>query len=229
MGKPLHIFDMDETLVNGDCASLWSAFLVKKGVVTDPDYLATDQALMAQYAKGELDMEEYIRYTLAPITPIPRHEIDALVDEFVHTDILPLVFPEALTLVDSLKKRGTACLVISATVTFIVKKVAQAIGIEDALGIELIVENDCYSNKVTGIATYREGKILRLQQWLTEQANTFDEIHFYSDSINDLPLCEYADYAYLVNPCKRLSAEALKHPEWQIFDWGKSQTVNLSQ
>jgi len=221
MSKPLHIFDMDETLVNGDCASLWSAFLVKKGVVTDPDYLANDKALMEQYAKGELDMEEYIVYTLAPITHIPQHEIDSLVDEFVNTDILPLVFPEALTLVKSLKERGIACLVISATVTFIVKKVAQAIGIEDALGIDLVSKDSCYLNQVTGIATYREGKILRLQQWLTEQANTFDEIHFYSDSINDLPLCEYADYAYLVNPCKRLSAEALKHPEWQIFDWGK--------
>ncbi|MEG3755551.1 HAD family hydrolase [Psychromonas arctica] len=221
MSKPLHIFDMDETLVNGDCASLWSAFLVKKGVVTDPDYLANDKALMEQYAKGELDMEEYIVYTLAPITHIPQHEIDSLVDEFVNIDILPLVFPEALTLVKSLKERGIACLVISATVTFIVKKVAQTIGIEDALGIDLVSKDGCYLNQVTGIATYREGKILRLQQWLTEQANTFDEIHFYSDSINDLPLCEYADYAYLVNPCKRLSAEALKHPEWQIFDWGK--------
>jgi len=221
MSKPLHIFDMDETLVNGDCASLWSAFLVKKGVVTVPDYLANDKALMEQYAKGELDMEEYIVYTLAPITHIPQNEIGSLVDEFVNTDILPLVFPEALTLVKSLKERGIACLVISATVTFIVKKVAQAIGIEDALGIDLVSKDSCYLNQVTGIATYREGKILRLQQWLTEQANTFDEIHFYSDSINDLPLCEYADYAYLVNPCKRLSAEALKHPEWQIFDWGK--------
>ncbi|WP_413692241.1 HAD family hydrolase [Psychromonas sp. KJ10-2] len=220
MSKPLHIFDMDETLVNGDCASLWSAFLVRKGVVTDPDYLATDQALMEQYAKGELDMEEYIVYTLAPITHIPQHEIDSLVDEFVASDILPLVFPEALTLVKSLKESGVACLVISATVTFIVKKVAQAIGIEDALGIELVSKNNCYFNQVTGIATYREGKILRLQQWLTEQTNSFDEIHFYSDSINDLPLCEYADYAYLVNPCERLSAEALKHPEWQIFEWG---------
>ena len=220
MGKPLHIFDMDETLVNGDCASLWSAFLVKKGVVTDPDYLATDQVLMEQYAKGELDMEEYIVYTLAPITHIPQHEIDSLVDEFVQTNILPLVFPEALTLVKSLKESGIACLVISATVTFIVKRVAEAIGIEEALGIELVSKDGCYFNQVTGIATYREGKILRLQQWLTEQKNTFDEIHFYSDSINDLPLCEYADYAYLVNPCERLSAEALKHPDWQIFEWG---------
>lgn len=220
MEKSLHIFDMDETLVNGDCASLWSAFLVEQGIVTDPDYLATDKVLMMKYAKGELDMEEYILYTLAPITTIPQHEIDNLVDEFVSTKILPLVFPEAITLVNALNAKGIPCLVISATVTFIVKKVAKAIAIEDALGIDLVIENGCYLNQVTGIATYREGKILRLEQWLAEQKISFETIHFYSDSINDLPLCEYADYAYLVNPCERLSAEAKKHPEWTIFNWG---------
>ena len=221
MPQALHVFDMDETLVNGDCASLWSAFLVEKNIVIDPDYLATDKALMVKYAKGELDMEEYIFYTLAPITTIPQHEIDNLVDEFVSTKILPLVFPEAITLVNALNAKGTRCLVISATVTFIVKKVAKSIGIENALGIDLVVEKGCYLNQVTGIATYREGKILRLEQWLAEQKTSFEAIHFYSDSINDLPLCEYADYAYLVNPCERLSVEAIKHPEWQIFDWGK--------
>lgn len=225
MTKPLHIFDMDETLVNGDCASLWSQFLVDKGVVTDPDYLDTDKALMAQYAKGELDMEEYIVYTLAPITQIPAKDIDALVDEFVETIVSPLVFPEAITLVNALKTQKLPCMIISATVSFIVDKVAKSIGIEDSLGIDLVMKSDsngqyCYQNEVTGIATYREGKILRLQQWLANHSEQFESLHFYSDSINDLPLCEYADFAYLVNPCPRLTAEAKKHPDWKIFSWG---------
>lgn len=225
MVKPLHIFDMDETLVNGDCASLWSQFLVNKGVVTDPDYLDTDKALMDQYAKGELDMEEYIVYTLAPITQIPAKDIDVLVDEFVNTQVVPLVFPEAITLVKSLKTLHLPCMIISATVSFIVDKVAKAMGIEDALGIDLVIKKNsnghpCYQNEVTGIATYREGKILRLQQWLANNPEQFESIHFYSDSINDLPLCEYADFAYLVNPCKRLASEAIKHPNWKIFNWG---------
>jgi len=225
MSKPLHIFDMDETLVNGDCASLWSLFLVEKGIVTDPDYLETDKILMQQYARGELDMEEYIAYTLAPIVDIPVEKIDNLVDQFVETQIVPLVFPEAMTLVRSLKDQKIDCLVISATVSFIVNKVAKVIGINDALGIDLLIKNNsngspCYQNEVTGIATYREGKILRLQQWLENHPEKLDVIHFYSDSINDLPLCEYADFAYLVNPCERLVLAAKAHPEWKVFSWG---------
>ncbi len=32
MSKPLYVFDMDETLINADCAMIWNAFLVEKGI-----------------------------------------------------------------------------------------------------------------------------------------------------------------------------------------------------
>jgi len=220
MPQPLYVFDMDDTLINGDCASLWSQFLVEKGIALDPEYLNTDKALMALYAKGELDMEEYISYTLAPMINISVKDVDSLVDEFVNNKVMPLVFPEAIQLIQSLKANNIQCIIISATVTFIVKNVAKALMIDDALGIDLLIENNCYQNQVTGVATYREGKVIRLKQWLAEKTIAFEGIHFYSDSINDLALCEYADHTYLVNPCARLRDEAEKHPKWTIYQWG---------
>jgi HAD superfamily hydrolase (TIGR01490 family) len=220
MPQPLYVFDMDDTLINGDCASLWSQFLVEKKIALDPDFLDTDKALMALYAKGELDMEAYIAYTLAPMANISISEVESLVDEFVKNKVMPLVFPEAIQLIQSLKVNNIQCIIISATVTFIVKNVAKALMIDDALGIDLLIKNDCYQNQVTGVATYREGKVIRLKQWLAEKTVAFEGIHFYSDSINDLPLCEYADHTYLVNPCVRLRDEAKKHPKWAIYQWG---------
>jgi HAD superfamily hydrolase (TIGR01490 family) len=220
MRQPLYVFDMDDTLINGDCASLWSQFLVEKGIALDPKFLDNDKALMALYAKGELDMEEYIAYTLAPMVNISIIDVEHLVDEFVKNQVMPLVFPEAIQLIQSLKVNNIQCIIISATVTFIVKKVAQALMIDHALGIDLLIKNGCYLNQVTGVATYREGKVIRLKQWLAEQTILFEGIHFYSDSINDLALCEYADHTYLVNPCIRLRNEAKKHPKWIIYQWG---------
>ena len=221
MQQALYVFDMDETLINGDCAMLWNAFIVKKGIVKSPDFLAKDREMMALYAKGEMDMEDYLSFTLAPITDIPANEIDGLVDEFVCSEVMPMVFPEALTLVNKLKAENTPLLIISATVTFIVKKVAQKLGIDHAIGIDLLMVNDCYSNKVSGVPSYREGKIKRLKSWVTDNDISFDEIHFYTDSINDLPLCLYADHVYLINPCAQLLEQVKKHDAWQIYHWGK--------
>jgi len=219
MPQALYVFDMDETLVNGDCAMLWNAFIVKKGIVKSSNFLAKDREMMALYAKGEMDMEDYLSFTLAPITDIPASDINDLVDEFVSTDVMPLVFPEALTLINKLKADNIPLLIISATVTFIVKKVAQKLGIDHSIGIDLLMENDCYSNKVSGVPSYREGKIKRLKSWVTENNINFDEIHFYTDSINDLPLCLYADHVYLINPCAQLLEQAKQHSQWQIYNW----------
>lgn len=86
------------------------------------------------------------------------------------------------------------------------------------MGIELVTEDDRYTAKVSGVPSYREGKVTRLEQWLSARDETYSEIHFYTDSINDLPLCERADYAYLVNPCPRLKAIA-NRSNWTILHW----------
>lgn len=225
MSQPLYVFDMDDTLVDGDCSMLWNGFLVEKGIVSDPTFLETDRAMMALYAKGEMDMEDYLAFTLAPLAIIPAVEIDALVDEFVALKVLPNIFPEALALIRSLREENTPLLIISATVTFIVKKVAQSIGIDQAIGIDLSMNNDCYSNQVAGIPSYREGKIQRLKNWVETNQTSFDAIHFYTDSINDLPLCLYADHIYLINPCSQLRDKALQYDDWQIYSWGREAAV----
>jgi phosphoserine phosphatase len=56
----LALFDLDETLIGGDCSSLWSAFMVKQGWVADPDvFLQQDAEMMRLYAIGQMDMTEY--------------------------------------------------------------------------------------------------------------------------------------------------------------------------
>ncbi|MCV5990083.1 HAD-IB family hydrolase, partial [Escherichia coli] len=75
-----------------------------------------------------------------------------------------------------------------------------------------------YSAEIAGVPSYREGKVIRLKAWLDSQPESYSEVHFYTDSINDLPLCEYADYAYLVNPCPQLKARA-DNANWTVLSW----------
>ncbi|WP_428776205.1 HAD family hydrolase [Vibrio sp.] len=219
MSKPLYIFDMDETLINADCASLWNQFLVDQGIVQDPDFMRQDQHLMQLYAQGDMAMEEYLAFAMSPLAGIPCQQVANWVDQCVEHYILPRQFPQAKQLVNSLLAQQQELLVISASVSFLVHAVAARLGIEQALGIDLQVVDGCYTEQITGIPSYREGKVARLRQWLAEQNNRFDELHFYTDSINDLPLCLHADYAYLVNPCPQLAKYA-NQPGWQQLHWG---------
>jgi len=69
---------------------------------------------------------------------------------------------------------------------------------------------------MVGVPTYRDGKVAALQQWLSERNATAETIHFYSDSINDLPLLERADAAFAVDPDQKLRAIAEAH-NWPVI------------
>ncbi|WP_319534893.1 HAD-IB family hydrolase [uncultured Vibrio sp.] len=218
MSKPLYVFDMDETLINADCAMIWNAFLVEKGVATQPNFIEEDQRLMKLYAEGKMKMEDYLEFSMAPLSDMPVEQVKMLVAECVDKQILPKQFKQSKTLIEQLSRDGIDMVIISASVTFLVEAVGQRLGIPTALGIDLIELKGTYSAEISGVPSYREGKVTRLQQWLAEQSESYSEIHFYTDSINDLPLCQHADYAYLVNPCPRLREHA-NQPNWTVLSW----------
>lgn len=218
MSKPLYVFDLDETLINGDSAMLWNRFMVRKKLTTDSNFIAEDQRLMALYAKGELDMSDYLAFSLAPLQNMPAANVQRLVDECVEQDIAPRFYPQALELIAALRARGVDMLIISATASFIVSRVAMRLGIHHVLGIDLQMNNDTYTPQVAGVASFREGKVVRLQQWLSARDCCYDEVHFYTDSINDLPLCRHADHVHLVNPDPQLRAYSAEH-NWQVLNW----------
>ncbi len=218
MSKPLYVFDMDETLINADCAMIWNAFLVEKGIATDPDFIEKDQRLMTLYSEGKMDMEDYLEFSIAPLTSIPKPQVKALVEECVVERILPKQFTQAKSLIEQLHHEQIEMVIISASVTFLVEAVGEQLGIRHALGIDLVEKDDCFTSEISGIPSYREGKVARLHQWLAEQPEPYSEIHFFTDSINDLPLCEAADFAYLVNPCPQLK-QYTDRPNWSLLEW----------
>ncbi|MGC9492944.1 HAD family hydrolase [Vibrio genomosp. F10] len=218
MSKSLYVFDMDETLFSADCSMLWNAFLVEQGIVSSDDFIKEDQRLMALYSAGELDMEDYLAFAMSPLLDMDKSEVNELVEKCVTEQVMPRFYPQAKALIEQLNNKGTKTIVISATVNFIVKAVAKRICVNTAMGIDLVVKGQCYTREIEGIPTYRQGKVERLNQWLLEQETSYDDIHFYTDSINDLPLCERADRVYLVNPCPQLLAHAGR-PNWQTLNW----------
>ncbi|KLN66124.1 HAD family hydrolase [Vibrio sp. VPAP30] len=219
MSKPLYVFDLDETLINADCAMIWNEFMVDKGIATESNFIEEDLRLMSLYAEGKLDMEDYLTFSMTPLADMPVEQVNLLVEECVKTRILDKQFPQSKTLIEQLSRDGIDMLIISASVTFLVEAVGRHLGIHTALGIDLVSEAGHYTAKIQGVPSYREGKVTRLRQWLKECSESYSELHFFTDSINDLPLCQYADYAYLVNPCPRLKAHA-NQSNWTILNWG---------
>ena len=208
----LAIFDLDETLIHGDCATLWSEQMARLGWVDGESFMRRNNELMDAYSHGKLAMEEFMAFSLEPLIGRTPQEVEHLVGPWVEDFIEPIIFSDATKTIAAHRKAGDRILVISASGTHLVTPIAER------LGIELEVVNGFYSGQTVGTLTYREGKITRLLEWLDAEEENLEGASFYSDSRNDLPLLLKVDFPRVVNPDPVLHAHA-QQAGWPIHHW----------
>ena len=71
----LAIFDLDNTLLNGDSDHAWGEFLVQKGIVAAETYKEANDYFYQQYQQGGLDIFEYLAFALKPLA---EHSVEQL-------------------------------------------------------------------------------------------------------------------------------------------------------
>jgi HAD superfamily hydrolase (TIGR01490 family) len=157
-------------------------------------------------------------FSLEPLIGRTPAEVEHLVGPWVEDFIEPIIFSDATRTIAAHRKAGDRILVISASGTHLVGPIAERLGIDEVLAIELEVAHGTYSGKTVGTLTYREGKITRLLEWLDEQEENLEGASFYSDSRNDLPLLQKVDFPHVVNPDPVLREHAEK-AGWPIHTW----------
>lgn len=214
----LAIFDLDETLIHGDCASLWSEHMVRLGWVDGESFLRRDREMMEAYSKGEMAMEDYMAFSLEPVAGRTLEELAHLVEPWVEDVIEPIIYGDACRCIAEHRKQGDRVLIISASGTHLVGPIAARLGVDEYLAIELEAINGVYTGNTHGVLTYREGKVTRLLEWLDQEQENLEDASFYSDSRNDLPLLLKVDHPKAVNPDPVLRAHAEQHG-WPILAW----------
>jgi HAD superfamily hydrolase (TIGR01490 family) len=213
----LAIFDLDDTLINGDSASLFLQFLVNKGIA-DASMLDKEDELMQAYHQGLLQMEDYMSFTLEALKGRSIDEVGQWVADFIEQMIAPIVFAEARLVIAKHYAQGDRVLIISATGDHIVGPIARFLGVADCLSIELESRSDLYTGQTRGVLTYQQGKVLRLQEWLQKEGGSLVGSSGYSDSINDVPLLSVVEHAYAVNPSSTLGDLAVQRG-WSSLRW----------
>lgn len=211
----LAIFDLDETLISGDSDYLWGEFVVEKGIVDRAAHQKANREFYAQYKRGELDVDAYLRFACSVLAMTPISTLLEFRDEFIDTIIKPLVLPHAVKVVNSHKSKQDHPLVITSTIDFITRPIVDLFGIADLIAPVPEKVDGKYTGRITGTPSFGQGKVVRLMDWLQDKSVSMEDSYFYSDSINDLPLLELVDHPVIVDPDEKLRHEALTR-NWQI-------------
>ncbi len=205
----LAIFDLDYTLLAGDSDHAWGEFMIERGLVDGSAYRSANDRYFAQYQAGTLDIQEFLAFALAPLAKQDRTTLERLHAEFMQQSILPMIAPGTPALLNKHRAQGDTLVIITATNRFVTGPIARALGVEHLLATDPEERNGRYTGRASGTPCYREGKVVRLKEWLVAHGKDMRGSFCYSDSHNDLPLLQQADHPVAVDPDPILAREAL--------------------
>ena len=217
----LALFDLDGTLLPSDSDHAFGEFMVTLGWVDGQVWRQRNDDFFAQYQAGTLNLAEYVAFATSAWRERSLAEAEAARERFMQEVIGPSLHERARRLVDGHLEAGDLVAVVTATNEFVTRPIATAFGVAHLLAVEL--ERDAQgraTGAIRGVPTFREGKVTRVGAWLAAQGHRwddFDDVLFYSDSTNDLPLLEKVRSPVATNPTPALASIAQERG-WPILN-----------
>jgi HAD superfamily hydrolase (TIGR01490 family) len=212
----LALFDLDNTLLDGDSDLEWGELLAADGAAD----LERMRAFHADYHAGTLDIDLFLRFQLEPLAREPMPRLLAWRERFLAERILPRIPRRSHELVAEHRAAGHTLILITASNDFLTRPIADALGIEHLIATRAEQRGGLFTGRVHGRPCFREGKVARLAEWLEQQHCVMSDVReswFYSDSHNDLPLLRLVDHPIAVEPDERLRAVAARE-RWRILE-----------
>jgi HAD superfamily hydrolase (TIGR01490 family) len=218
MSKPaLVIFDLDNTILNGDSDYAMINYLVHTQVL-DASAEKQNKIFIDDYQRGELDFDAYTTFALSAYIGMTHSEIYEYMLPFVAKVIEPMINTLALKIIHDHGDRGDAILLASATNELIVRPIAERLDIQNVIATQVKFNDGKCTGEYIPPSALGAGKLHLVMQWMHDNGyEDFKDVTFYSDSINDLPLLEAVDFPKAVNPDAMLEKISLERG-WEIID-----------
>lgn len=217
----LALFDLDHTLIDGDSDVLWCDFLMDEGILERASFAARNADMEARYKAGTVGVEEFANFYVGTLAGRSASQWEPVRVRFLQERVLPRVYPRALPLVRSHLEAGDLVVMTTATNRYITELTAAHFGIAHLLATEPEVVDGVFTGSTTGTLNMREGKVARLDEWLTARGETLGGFtsRAYSDSMNDLPLLEAVNEPVATNADPRL-ANVARERGWDVIALG---------
>ena len=212
----LVIFDLDNTLINGDSDRNWGIYLSEKKIVGD-DFLEKSEKFYNNYYEGSLDIDGFLNFCLEPLVNNSMDLLLELREDFIETKIKPILLPKAIEEINK-EMETNKVIIATATNNFVTRPIATLFGIDDLIATDFEIIDNEFTGKVDGIPCFRDGKLTKVEQWSQNNDYDLNGSKFYSDSFNDIPLLQKVSEAIVVDGDEKLLQEA-KNYGWKCVSF----------
>ena len=207
-------FDLDKTLISENSGSLYMRYRYQRGEIGGLELLRGLGAYL-QYKLGILDIRNWTKRMMVQFRGQSEAELEREARVWCEEVVVRTIYPRAAELLREHEKRGHVVAIVSGATKFVVRPLAERLGVRHFLYTRLEVEDGRFTGRVVEPICFEEGKIYWIQQFIEQQGIDLAKSFFYTDSITDLPLLDLVGHPVAVNPDPLLYRAAVRR-RWPV-------------
>lgn len=213
-------FDLDKTIIARSSTlafgrPLYQAGLLRRGHLVK---MAVAQLFYVLFGADEGQLERARDELLHMIAGWRQADVERLVRETMERIAEPLVYAEALFLIDEHQRQGRRVFIVSASPEEIVRPIAEHIGVREVIATR--VRTDAEGRYLPELERYAmgDGKAQAIREVAAAEGIDLAGSYAYSDSITDLPMLEVVGHPVAVNPDRDLRRVA-EERDWPMLEF----------
>jgi HAD superfamily hydrolase (TIGR01490 family) len=216
-GRAAAFFDLDKTIIAKSSTLAFSKPFQAGGLISRRAVLRSAYAQFVYHVGGaDHDQMEKMRQFLSALcagwdVETVRH----IVAETLHNVVDPLVYDEAVSLIEEHQLAGRDVIIVSASGSEVVEPIGELLGADGVVATQMRIVDGRYTGEIDYYA-YGANKAAALQRLAVEHHYDLSASYAYSDSVTDVHMLEVVGHPYAVNPDRELRKEAVARG-WPIL------------
>ena len=208
-GRPAAFFDLDKTVIARSSTLAFSKPFQAGGLISRRAVLRSAYAQFVYHVAGaDHERMEKMRQLLSTLTTgWEVQTVRDIVAETLHHVVDPLVYDEAVSLIEDHHAAGRDVVIVSASGSEVVEPIGLMLGADAVVATRMQVAEGRYTGRIDYYA-YGENKAAALRDLAALHGYDLAASFAYSDSVTDLGMLEAVGHPVAVNPDRELRREA---------------------
>jgi HAD superfamily hydrolase (TIGR01490 family) len=210
-------FDLDKTIIAKSSVLAFSKPFQAGGLISRQALLRSAYAQFVFMVGGaDHDQVEKMRQFMSQLVAgWDVATVREIVAETLHNIMDPLVYDEAVQLIEDHHLEGRDVVIVSTSGSEVVEPIGAMLGADRVIATRLRIEDGHYTGEIEYYA-YADEKASAIRDYAAEMGYDLADCYGYSDSITDLPMLEAVGHPHVVNPDKELRKIAGER-DWPVL------------
>jgi HAD superfamily hydrolase (TIGR01490 family) len=218
-------FDLDKTVIAKSSTLAYAKPFYRGGLINRRAMLRSGYAQFVFLADGaDHDQMERMRaYLSAMCTGWDVDRVREIVADTLHDLIDPMVYDEAVELIDEHHAAGRDVVIVSSSGSEVVEPIGEMLGADQVVATRMEIVDGRYTGEIASYI-YGPAKAEAIQQLANAEGYDLAHSFAYTDSATDIPMLEVVGNPCAVNPDRALRRIAVERG-WPVLDF--HQPVSL--